>query len=268
MFSYFYFSFYYYFHPQIVTCHAARIAVPGVWPPIFVGRGHQGRLDWLVEVGAMGPHLRAALETVVRDEGPVPLYENITIKKKDGTCVFLSPSLTLPSWDWEVVTTMIKKTETRMYLDKRIIEEDLNENVDEEEEFEEMLNDRRGELEDDERLEEEILEEEEAVEDEGFDEGEGAEEEIEVKSEGNEKKEKKEEREEKEAEPDGLDAEERRRLVRQRRRSKLIILPSHHTASSLSPQEVESPSGYEVGQAVARGRGWAGHADVDPPSHS
>ena len=128
----------------------------------------------------------------MRDEGPVPLQENITIKNKDGTCLFLSPSLTVPSWDWEVATTEVKKTETRMCLEKKTIEKDLDANVDGEEDFEEMLSSRREALQDLERLEEEMLEAEEAAEDEDIVEGEGLEEEAEVKSEGYEEKEEKE----------------------------------------------------------------------------
>ena len=53
-----------------------RVAVPTVWPPVFVGPGQRGKLDWLGDkIGFAHPTLPDTLEKAVVEEGPVPLTE-------------------------------------------------------------------------------------------------------------------------------------------------------------------------------------------------
>jgi hypothetical protein len=171
-----------------------RVAVPTVWPPIFVGAGQRGKLDWLGdEIGFAHPTLPDILERAVVEEGPVPLTEHVTIVRKDKSSIFLGPSLTMPSRIFKKIE--VKKTALRCFLDVRRGGEEEKETEVEEEEFNSMLEKRREDLDEEERQEEDGLEEEEKIEekkaeDEAF------------------KKIKKSE----------TDAEERRRLVRQGRR--------------------------------------------------
>ena len=171
-----------------------RVAVPTVWPPIFVGPGQKGKLDWLGDkIGFAHGNVSDILEKAVVEEGPVPLMEYITIIRKDKPLVFLGPSLTMPTKIFKKVE--IKKTSLRTFLDVKRGGEEEEEAEVEEEEFNSMLKKRQEDLEEEERHEEEDLEEEEIEE-----EKKGKEEDI--------KKRKKEE----------TDPEERRRLVHQGRR--------------------------------------------------
>ena len=180
--------------PQLMLCHTMRVAVPTVWPPIFIGAGQKGKLDWLGdEVGLAHSSVSDILEKVVVEEGPVTLVENITIVRKNQSTIFLGPSLTLPGKTFKKVE--IKKTSKRMFLD-------VKENTKEDEgvelnTFDEMMAKRHEELEDEERCEEEEVEEQEEME---------------------EQKAKKEENKKTAAGPED-DAEERRRRIRQRRRA-------------------------------------------------
>ena len=177
-----------------MLCHTMRVAVPTAWPPIFIGAGQKGKLDWLGdEVGLAHSSVSDILEKVVVEEGPVTLVENITIVRKNQSTIFLGPSLTLPGKTFKKVE--IKKTSQRMFLDvKEITEEDEGVELNT---FEEMMAKRHEELEDEERCEEEEVEEQEEME---------------------EQKAKKEEDKETAAGPED-DAEERRRRIRQRRRA-------------------------------------------------
>ena len=168
-----------------------RVAVPTVWPPIFIGAGQRGKLDWLGdEIGFAHPSLPDILEKAVVEEGPVPLTENITIIRKDNSSVFLGPSLTMPSRTFKKIE--IQRTACRIFLGEKRGDEGEEERDEEDEEFNSMLKKRHEDLEEEERLEEEDLEK--------------MEEEEERK--GKEKKSKK---------PKEIDPEERRRLVRQGR---------------------------------------------------
>ena len=174
-----------------------RVAVPTVWPLIFVGPGQKGKLDWLGdEIGFAHPTLPDILERAVVEEGPVPLTEHVTIVRKDKSSIFLGPSLTMPSRIFKKIE--VKKTALRCFLDVRRGGEEEKEDKEtevEEEEFNSMLEKRREDLDEEERQEEDGLEEEEKIE--------------EKKAEDVAfKKIKKSE----------TDAEERRRLVRQGRR--------------------------------------------------
>ena len=170
-----------------------RVAVPTVWPPIFVGAGQRGKLDWLGdEIGFAHPTLPDILEKAVVEEGPVPLTEYITIIRKDNSSVFLGPSLTMPSRIFKKIE--VKRTATRMFLDGKRGDEDEEERDDEDEEFNSMLKGRLEDLEEEERVEEEDLEDKEE------------------EKKGKEKKSKKPK-----DDNSKMDPEERRRLVRQGR---------------------------------------------------
>ena len=174
-----------------------RVSVPTVWPPIFVGPGQRGKLDWLGdEIGFAHGNVSDILEKAVVEEGPVPLIEYITIIRKDKPSIFLGPSLTMPTKNFKKVE--IKKTSLRTFLDVKRGGEEEEEAAVEEEEFNFVLEKRREDLEEEERHEEEHLEEEEMEEEKKA-------KEEDIKKQKNRKKEE-------------MDPEERRRLVHQGRR--------------------------------------------------
>ena len=133
-----------------------RVAVPTVWPPIFVGAGQRGKLDWLGdEIGFAHPTLPDVLEKAVVEEGHVPLTEYVTIICKDKTSIFLGPSLTMPSRIFQKIE--VRKTALRIFLDVRRggEEEEVEETEVEDGEFNSMLKKRHEDLEEERQEEEE-----------------------------------------------------------------------------------------------------------------
>ena len=126
----------------------AKIVQRSVWPLAFIPRGQTGSVDWLgEEVCASGPKMDRVLEKLVREGGDVPLPEYVTIQREDGSSISLGPHLTQPctstkSGVFEVVTTA--REPMAQLLQCKVVSNT-------EEEFKEMLERRRANLDDEER---------------------------------------------------------------------------------------------------------------------
>ena len=142
-----------------------RVAVPTVWPPIFVGPGQKGKLDWLgEEIGFAQGDVCDIIEKAVVEEGPIPLIEYVTVFRKDKPPVYLGPSLTMPGKLFRKVE--IRKTPQRIFLDVRRGGEEGEEaegkdEEGEDEQFDSMMDRRREDMEEEEQQEEREHEEEE-----------------------------------------------------------------------------------------------------------
>ena len=139
-----------YLLPQVLTCHLARVALPGVWPLLFIPTGQHGVVDWLgKEVGSTGLEVHKALERMVVEEGPVPLPEYITVVRGDDSKVFLGPSLTQPGRFYKKIEVVRK--ETRVFAAAKMTSEV---EVGDEVEFEQMLSERARAQSDEQRAQE------------------------------------------------------------------------------------------------------------------
>ena len=192
------------------ACFIGKVALPCVWPPVFIPAGQRGRFDWLEkEICAASSDMHSILEKMVVDGGAVLLPEYVTITRSDGSTVSLGPALTQPHREFkrvEVVRTVRGPVAQEKVMEK---EEDSGfegDSDEEQEEFEEMLEKRRENLTDEERTQEDLDEKEE---------------EEEMKAEQEEKKVKDETKQDSTDKDSNveMDSEERRRMTKQRRRT-------------------------------------------------
>jgi hypothetical protein len=129
----------------VLACYVAKIAHPSFWPLAFIPCDQDGSVD-------------RVLEKLVREVGDVPLPECVIIQREDSSSVSLGPRLTQPctstkSEAFEVVTTA-RGPMAQLLQCKGVSNT-------EEEEFKEMLERQRANLDDEERNLEEQAEEDE-----------------------------------------------------------------------------------------------------------
>ena len=229
---------------QVTLLHVARVALPGFWPMCFIPRGQGGSLDWLgEEIGVAGPNLYSIFQEMVL-EGPVLLPQYVTVTRGDGSKVALGPSLTQPC-----TTYRFERIEVRTSPQGRVYAVATEEEEKEEEVFDQILEERNAQFQSE--KEKEIEEEQEWQEEKDFERAWKEEESDEEEEKYEEKEEKKEEskdpkKELKKKEGKGEDsgessARERMRMLRQRRRSSILLSPNTYLVSPIYLLSISSP---------------------------